>query len=197
MVATYNPDQPSFTNKIQMVEYEGASSGKISQSVIFGVECDSRKLPGSKISYVTPFSGATDNKSFYHANMQLATSQCPDLGVIGELWVDYKVTLRKKRLFTNTLQNATYSVVQTLGPVENNWFTGLGNNGCPMTGPGTYGTFPMYNLWSSAAGSNSAAYMGALAGQLSTTLGVNLFEKWRVSYDASNCSNADLFLIVV
>jgi hypothetical protein len=33
--------------------------------------------------------------------------------------------------------------------------------------------------------------MGALAGQLSTTLGVNQFEKWRVSYDASNCSNAD------
>lgn len=107
MAANYNSSASNFVNKQQMMEYAGAASAKVSNDLQFGIECDYRKNGGTAIEYVAP-NGAVpvgeDGKTYMLANLQIATNQTQTTGQIGELWVTYKVTLRKpKYCVTNAL----------------------------------------------------------------------------------------------
>ena len=103
MACNYNVNSPPFTGKIPMMEYESAVSDRITSNVTFGVECDDSKNGNAPNLYVTNALTAPvgeDPKSYFLGNMQIATNQCLNTGEIGELWVEYTVCLRKKKMFT-------------------------------------------------------------------------------------------------
>lgn len=109
MTANYNPTSPQFTNKVTMMEYEGSCTGKITDNVILGVECDpSKNSSVAGCMYVTSSSPPAnqDAKSFFLAKLQVAVNQSSVTGQIGELWVTYSCTLRKKKLWSALCNNA-------------------------------------------------------------------------------------------
>jgi len=105
MATNYNAAAPSFTDKGLMLEYAHANSSKITESMIHGIECDHEKLSGPKGSYVRsgPVPPNEDIKMYDSGKFQIAFSNTPAgfaNQVVGELWVSYKVRLRKPKLFT-------------------------------------------------------------------------------------------------
>jgi len=97
----YNAAAAPFSSKQVMMEYTGASRVKISQNMECGVECDPKQNGLGAILYVAPngsVPGTEDPKTYILGNFQLATNSCVATGQIGELWVTYKVTLRKPKL---------------------------------------------------------------------------------------------------
>jgi len=101
----YNASQPLFSDKPQMAAYYGSVSGKTTDDQTHGIECDPSKLSGSAGSYVrtNPVLTGEDLKSYDHGIFQLATHNIPTAminGTLGELFVYYKVMLRKPKFLT-------------------------------------------------------------------------------------------------
>jgi len=101
----YNASQPLFSDKPSMAAYYGSVSGKTTDDQTHGVECDPAKLSGSAGQYVrtNPVLIGEDLKSYDHGIFQLATHNIPkDMinGTLGELYVYYKVHLRKPKFLT-------------------------------------------------------------------------------------------------
>jgi len=105
MVVDYNPDNTPFIDKGTMMQYAGAVSSKVTNSVMCGVECDPKQNSGVVGQYVRymPVLTGQDLKMYDRGTFQLALSGTPDAFAnqpIGELWVSYTVALRKPRLTT-------------------------------------------------------------------------------------------------
>jgi len=101
----YNASQPVFTDKPSMAAYYGSQSSKTTDDLCHGVECDPAKLSGSEGSYVrvNPVLVGESLKEYDHGNFQLATHNIPSSmlnGTLGELYVTYKVLLRKPKFLT-------------------------------------------------------------------------------------------------
>lgn len=104
-VCNYNASQPAFTDKPAMVSYYGSASSKTTDNMIIGVECDPKKLSGSAGRYVrtNPVMTGEDLKTYDHGTFQLATHNIPTSmlnGTLGELYVVYKIKLRKPKFLT-------------------------------------------------------------------------------------------------
>lgn len=98
--AQYNAGAAPFQTKKAMAEYAFAKSGSVANDIIWGVECDPAKNSGSAAKYVRPGNvpAGQDIKTYDLGVFQLATTGADvDLN-IGELWIDYKVKLRKPKL---------------------------------------------------------------------------------------------------
>lgn len=103
MATNYNPSGSDFTTKEVMMQYHGASSGRLVDDHTHGVECDPNKNAGSAQKYVrtNPVVVNQDPKTFDLGRFQLATVNIPTgffNQQIGELWVTYTVKLMKPRL---------------------------------------------------------------------------------------------------
>lgn len=103
MATNYNPDQAGFVSKEAMMQYHGGVSGRITEDVVHGVECDPRKNAGSHQKFVRT-NGLSNQqlKDFDLGNFQFGIVNIPTgfkNSQIGELWVHYKVRLSKPRLF--------------------------------------------------------------------------------------------------
>ena len=106
MATNYKASARAFTDKQQMVEYAHASSGKAIDDQVHGVECDPSKSALSTDLYVrtAPLDAAEDLKTYDKGLFQFAVANSPpDFAnqTLGELWVQYTVTLRKPKLFTS------------------------------------------------------------------------------------------------
>lgn len=104
MATNYNAAAPAFTDKQQMMEYAHAHSCKTTEHMVHGVECDKSKTALSSVLYTraSPLVGQEDLKTYDHGNFQFAIANSPSgfaNNPIGELWVYYKVMLRKPKLF--------------------------------------------------------------------------------------------------
>lgn len=105
MATQYNPSNPPFPDKAQMLEYTASMSGKTTSDMIHGVEMDNAKLSGTSEKYVRAGGLETneDLKQYDHGIFQIATANTPVAFIdnsIGELWVSYTVHLRKPKVFT-------------------------------------------------------------------------------------------------
>jgi len=105
MVTDYNPDKAIFDDKMRMMQYDGSQSGKITKDALHGVECDPRKLSGSEGKRVRtkPVLKDGDKMDYDLGTFQLAISNTPAVvanATIGELWVSYKVLLRKPKFYS-------------------------------------------------------------------------------------------------
>lgn len=101
----YNPSAALFNDKPSMAAYAHSVSGKSTDNVISGVECDPDKVSGSAGKYIraNPVLTGEDLKSYDHGKFQLATHNIPVAmasGTLGELYVVYTVKLRKPKFFT-------------------------------------------------------------------------------------------------
>jgi len=110
LATAYNPYNQKFATKNQMENYDYAQSSKFTNSMFHGVECDPRKNHGSatlQIRTGAPPSGQ-DLRDFDVGNFQVAVSTSNTTATtFGELWVHYKVILRKSRLFNSAYGNAS------------------------------------------------------------------------------------------
>lgn len=105
MATQYNANSQPFTDKIQMMQYDAALSGKSSEHHIHGVECDPNKLSGPKGRYVrtAPVLSGNDANQYDHGVFNIAVTDIPSTYVnqaLGELWVSYTIELRKPKFFT-------------------------------------------------------------------------------------------------
>ena len=125
MVVDYNPDNTPFIDKGTMMQYAGAVSSKVTNTVCCGVECDPGQNSGVVGQYVRymPVLQGQDLKMYDRGTFQLALSGTPDAFVnqpIGELWVSYTVALRKPRLTTGLgLAISTDYFIYTAAPYFN------------------------------------------------------------------------------
>jgi hypothetical protein len=104
MATNYNVSLPMFQDKEQMIQYHGGVSGRMTDNLTHGVECDPSKSSGSAGKYIrTGLPLNQDLKTYDLGKFQVAFQNIPSSYFnqqVGELWVSYKVKLAKPRLFT-------------------------------------------------------------------------------------------------
>jgi len=95
-----------FTSKVEMNEYDGSISGRVCDHMVLGVECDPKKLGLQPTLYVRAgaVQSGQDIKTYDLGLFQLAlsgvsTAAFPLGTQLGEVWVHYRVKLRKPRLY--------------------------------------------------------------------------------------------------
>jgi len=105
MATNYNAASSPWTDKQQMLEYAHAHDCKITEHMVHGVECDPAKSTSFQVLYTrtNPVVTNQDLKTYDKGFFQISIANCPAAYngfPIGELWVDYTVTLRKPKLFS-------------------------------------------------------------------------------------------------
>jgi hypothetical protein len=131
MATNYNVSSPAFTDKEQMIQYHGGVSGRMTDNLTHGVECDPSKNAGSPQKYVRTFIPVNqDLKSYDLGKFQIAFQNIPQSYFdqqVGELWVYYKVKLSKPRLYSAQSGNVQiYRAISNLGVVTANAGAGAG-----------------------------------------------------------------------
>lgn len=105
MAAQSNPNATVFTDKLALMEYDGAMSCKVTNDLLLPIECDPRKISGDGQRYIRTGSvPADDLKDHDHGVMTLAVAGSPSTmadKTVGELWVTYTITLRKPKYLVN------------------------------------------------------------------------------------------------
>jgi len=158
MATQYNPTNGPFTSKQVMENYDYANSCKVTADAHHGLECDPTKHGGSQIEYIRtgPITGNQDLKTYDLATFQLATNGAyyvagspPTTITLGELWVHYKVKLRKSKIpmigQVTRINSVAMNVVKTSGGV-NSFFTNstIVTNIDGYTATGNVLTLPAY-----------------------------------------------------
>lgn len=150
MATNYNAAAPVFTDKVTMMQYAFANSGKLTESLQHGVECDPTKLSGSAGEYIrnNPVVSNQDLKTYDHGKFQIAVANCAASYAnvsIGELWVSYTVKLRKPKFYEalglgitkDIFVSAANSGTTGLLPFGTNILRGQQNNlGCRVSNTG-------------------------------------------------------------
>jgi len=104
LATQYNSNDTPFASKGDAMEYDGAVSGKVSEKILHGVECDPSKLSGAPGKYTRagPVAAGEDKKTYDLGQLNVSVSNTPATfanQAIGELWVSYTVELRKPKFF--------------------------------------------------------------------------------------------------
>lgn len=168
MIATsYNPSSAAFSDK-RSVENSGSSaSGKVTDVIIAGIECDPRKNAMGATLY-TRYSAlppGADAQSYDMGFIQICTQGAPVGLVLGEIWIEYTLRLRKLRSVSQIplaiQEGLAMSAIAQTALSTPTWAEPLnivGNiflsRGIVSQGPGVYPLFPM-GEWESAPGNSS------------------------------------------
>lgn len=107
MATNYNASSSPWADKQQMLEYAHAHDCKLTEHMVHGVECDPAK--GATVSNclytrANPVVTGQDLKTYDKGLFQISLANCPTAYngfPVGELWVEYTVTLRKAKLFSS------------------------------------------------------------------------------------------------
>jgi hypothetical protein len=110
LTTQYNANDAPFQSKQDAMEYDGAVSGKVSEMILAGVECDPTLNSGTPGKYTRsgPPPPDEDIKTYDLGTLNVAVSNTPDQfsnQALGELWVSYTVKLRKPKFFVTRGQN--------------------------------------------------------------------------------------------
>lgn len=150
MATQYNVSSAPFADKESMLQYHGSQSSRMIDFAVHGVECDPKKLNSSKLYVRTgPAPVAEDIKTYDHGQFNIAFIGIPN-GIwnsqIGELWVEYKIKLRKARFYTNrgmaaqrdifyasTVSNAT--IFWNTADINSQYKGQQNNIGCSLSSP--------------------------------------------------------------
>jgi len=154
MTTNYNPSADAFTDKVAMMQYAGACSGKSTDDLIHMIECDPRQLSGPPGRFVRTgtISADWDLKMYDKGIFMIGISGTPDTvadSPIGELWLSYKIILRKPKLGTTRGGSISTDMFATksepfyysspLGNTQSSLLTAIGNSlgGKVTIGPGS------------------------------------------------------------
>jgi hypothetical protein len=149
MATDYNPYNGPFASKEQMTNYQGAKSHKPSVSFSHSISCSRTQNPMG--SYFIRTGNTTQDLRFTDlGTFQLATNGMQSTGkVIGELWVKYKIQLRKPRLPVGV--SGADDGNTNMDHFEVN-YNGLGMPGVAFATPFGTATTPMYPTGASTLG---------------------------------------------
>ena len=186
MATNYNSASPLFTDKGSMMEYAHAHSCKSTEHMVHGVECDPKKSASiSNVLYTrsNPVVSGQDLKTYDLGLFQVGLANLPSgyaNQAIGELWVSYKVLLRKPKLFSSRGLDidldAFYnpSVTSAVSPVPTSsfWSAQQNNIGCLFEPGITYD----YSGTTNPVQSRSTAAL-----QLSVTFPANAAGNFRIT----------------
>jgi len=107
MACQYNALNSPFTNKQQMENYDYAVSGKVTDSLTMGVECDPSKRNFEQLFVRTGgVPTNADAKTYDVGLLQVAIAGVPSTSValgLGEVWVHYRIKLSKTKLLGGAL----------------------------------------------------------------------------------------------
>ncbi len=154
MACDYNPSHSAFESKEQMMQYHGAVSGKATDDIVCGVECDPTKNP-TLASYIRtiPVPYGEDPKTYDFGLFQFALNNIPlamQNQQLGELWVEYTCKLKVPKLAVNrgnTIQMDLFAsgaapgtsvstfVMQPMGPLASLLTAAPSNLGCQISYP--------------------------------------------------------------
>lgn len=100
LATQYNVLNSTFTSKVNMENYEGASSTKPSKNMNHFVECENRQTPVHPMYIRTaPVPAGADARLYDLGIFQIATSGMNSVGVtVGELWLSYDIDFLKPRI---------------------------------------------------------------------------------------------------
>jgi hypothetical protein len=126
LATNYNASQAPFADKEVMMQYHGACSGKVTETIVHGVECDPAKVTDSvKFVRTAPVPYGEDQKTYDHGQFQIAIQNLPTAfqnQCIGELWVEYTVRLAKPKFFTNRGLGIQRDIFLSTAPLAGNFF---------------------------------------------------------------------------
>lgn len=117
MYTEYNPNDPMMTSKQKILQNYANTNAKVTDMALHGVECDPAKIHGDGHKYTrsNPITSTTDKIAYDMGKTMIAVSGTPAIlanQVLGELWVSYRIVLRKPRvhsLYGLTLNKDTYT----------------------------------------------------------------------------------------
>lgn len=122
MVFNYNPNEDPYDNKEDVMQAHGSVSGRIVQPIRCGVECDTRKTNKTKFFTRTgPVPYQKDADEYDMGVLTIATNNIPSQfsnKQIFELWVHYKVLLRKRKAGAMRLNNQQRDLFVCAGNVS-------------------------------------------------------------------------------
>lgn len=101
MATQYNAGSPAFTSKESMEQYEGATSGTVTRSMVHGVEVARRGTPVVELyTRNAAVPSGQDPRLYDFGNFTIATQggASTGAGIVGELWVSYKIKLLKPKI---------------------------------------------------------------------------------------------------
>lgn len=133
----YNVLRPDFASKLEMENYEFATSSKPADSMIHPIECKSGLAPLEELYIRTSDYSSLDSDLRFsdYGNFYLATVGMQASATIGELWVSYDIELIKPRLTPSGFNNSLHS------RISNNGYTNASPYGVILRGYG--GNFPL------------------------------------------------------
>jgi hypothetical protein len=101
MAFNYNPNDDPFDNKEDIMQAHGGVSGRITDKIVCGVECDPSKTNKTSFFVRTqPFPHGKDADEYDPGRLSICTNNIPlafQSTQICELWVSYTVQLRKRK----------------------------------------------------------------------------------------------------
>jgi len=123
MVFNYNPNDDPYDNKEDVMQAHGSVSGRITEAIRCGVECDVRKTNKTKFFVRTgPVPYQKDSDEYDMGVLTIATNNIPSTfskSQLYELYVHYKVLLRKRKAGAIRLNNQQRDLFVASGNV--NW----------------------------------------------------------------------------
>lgn len=170
LATQYNSMLGNFASKLEMENYEFASSCKPADSCLHAIECAQGESP-LECLYIR--SGAVpvdqDQRFFDFAEFQIATVGMQAASTIGELWVTYDIELFKPRIIPGgvmpgqffRLNNGPFDVNNVLGSIQT---LSKGNLG-PLTITATGAGFDTIN-WPATISGGKFAVMIAWRGSV-------------------------------
>lgn len=128
MATQYNPNDTAFSTKIDMENYEFATTGGPFESFLHPLECKPQLTVAPQLYVNQPnTSGAVvDLRLTNFGNFNIATVGMQASNVVGELWVSYQVELLKPRLSSVLVGNGRINMAFTSNTSAANLF---GTNG--------------------------------------------------------------------
>ncbi len=192
MATQYNSLLASFSSKLEMENYEFATSCKPSESMLHPVECAQGEAP-LECLYIRTGSvpNGQDERFFDFGDFQIATVGMQAASTIGELWVTYDIELYKPRLYPGgtipgqftRINNGGWDANNTLGVLQT---TPKGNLGITITATGagwdsitwpssiSAGKFSIIVSWKGSAATNIVV-------PTTTLTNLSLVSDWRNS----------------
>jgi hypothetical protein len=99
MTASYNPAQPPFNSKTDMLNSMWAVEGKPSSNLMLPIECDPSQNPRG-IHFIRTGAVTAERDSYDLCDIHVATVGCQGTNVnLGQLWFSYDIELRKPSAF--------------------------------------------------------------------------------------------------
>ena len=130
MVFNYNPNEDPYDNKEDIMQAHGSVSGRITERIVCGVECDPSKTNKTKFFIRNgPVPVGKDNDEYDFGALTIATNNIPATfsnTQIFELWCSYTVKLRKRKAGALRLLNQQRDLFALVGDFTS--ATYIGNN---------------------------------------------------------------------